>query len=111
MAMYYRNFTPHEICIEGYFTFRFPSEGVARVEQTCMEVGHHGGYPLRKIQQGEIIGLPDPIPAVLFIVSPLVMQANEKAPHKRYDLVSADTGETARRDANGRIVAVTGFCV
>ena len=54
----------------------------------------------RPVLYGEVEGLPEPQPGVLYIVSMLVAQRVMRA-----DVVSPDSGPTAIRE-NGQIVAV-----
>jgi len=57
---------------------------------------------------GEIEGLPDPQPGVVYIVSMVVRQAAQA--QGRTDVVSPDTSpQGAIRDEQGRIIAVRGF--
>lgn len=59
-----RNYTPHTITLAGDTRTVLPSEGVARVD----------GLPL-----GPVVGLPDPRPGVLYVVSIIVA---ERLPHR-----------------------------
>lgn len=58
------------------------------------------GVPVIVARTGDIVGLPDPAPDTIYVVSMPTAQAA-----RRPDVVSPDTGPTAVREA-GRIVAV-----
>ena len=80
-----------------------PSGQVARVAATAREVAKVGEIPIVATEFGEIIGLPEPEPGVLYLGSTLLAQAAARA--GRTDVVSPDTGPTAVRDG-GQVVAV-----
>lgn len=79
------NLTPHAINIVGNQTITIPASGqVARVSMTTTSAGTHEGIPLVRGSYGEVVGLPDAQPGVLYVVSALVRAA---IPH-RTDLAS-----------------------
>jgi len=102
------NLTPHEIRVvkDDCEVIIPPSGGVARVKTEQVEVGSIDGIPVVKTEFGEVEGLPDPEPNTIYIVSSIVAQA---VAGEREDVVAPDTGPTAIRDENGRIVAVRRF--
>ena len=76
---------------------------VARVAATSRAVTTVGEIPIVATEFGEITGLPEPKPGVLYLGSTLLAQAAARL--GRNDVVSPDTGPTAIR-ANGQVVAV-----
>jgi hypothetical protein len=74
-----------------------PSEGVARVEMRRERVRSVEGIEVYREYPGDITGLPEPSPGVIYVVSRMVLDAARRA-----DLVAPGTPE---RDAEGRIVA------
>jgi len=84
-----------------------PSGIVARVAVEQREVGVIDGIPVVESVFGEVEGLPEPQDGVVYIVSTPTMLAARKM--GRTDVVSPDTGPTAVRDTEGRIVAVRRF--
>jgi len=84
-----------------------PSGHVARVAVEQREVGVIDGVPVVESVFGEVEGLPEPQDGVVYIVSTPTMLAARKM--GRTDVVSPDTGPTAVRDEEGRIVAVRRF--
>lgn len=118
------NLTPHAIMYrvgEGR-DITFPAAGtVARVamvdtpaERDLYDYGFCGAgdggqdFAFRVVTQtpGPVEGLPDPESGTLFIVSRMVLDAIRG---NRRDVVAPDTGTTAMRDAQGRILGVTRF--
>lgn len=100
------NLTPHSITIrtpEGDTTIP-PSGSVARVATTEQVVGEIAGAPVVRRVFGEVQGLPDPEPDTIYIVSGFVREALGAL---RPDVMAPDTGPTAVRDQNNRIIAVT----
>lgn len=67
------NLTPHAIQIVGLAAI--PSSGVARCEVTSTLFGGHGGAVLIRAAYGAVVGLPDPVDGVMYIVSALVRAA------------------------------------
>lgn len=98
------NLTPHPITLirqDGSSITIEPSGTVARVasvEEVCGEVN---GVPVVCRQFGEVTGLPEP--GTPCLVSSLVLSAVPGRP----GVYAPDTGPTAVRDEQGRIVAVT----
>ncbi len=104
------NLTPHDIDVvkDGYVEGAhrvIPRSGeVARVESTYEDAGELNGFALVKREFGEIEGLPAPAPKTRYVVSGWVFDAAVK--NGRTDVICPDTGPSAVRDENGRIVAV-----
>lgn len=98
------NLTPHAINITGWGSI--PASGqVARVSSTHVCVAHTvEGIPVFSAGFGEVVGLPDPKPGTLFLVSGMVAAAA-----KRPDVVAPATGHPDVIRANGQIVSVPGF--
>jgi len=93
------NLTPHAlnlITATGTVTVA-PSGAVARCATTSAPAGEAEGVPLVRTSYGEVVGLPDPSPGTLFVVSALVRAA---VPH-RADVASP--GDLVR-DASGNVV-------
>lgn len=102
------NLTPHVIVIvnEDNQTIReYPSAGVARVASTSEVVGNIDGISVVKQALGEVVGLPEPVEGTVYIVSMPVSQAAKG----RTDIVGPDTGPTAYRTADGKIIGVRQF--
>jgi hypothetical protein len=102
------NLTPHAIVLEHEDGSRvtIPPQGVvARVESLEWECGRMAaGIPVVIRRFGRIIGLPlgdDPC-----IVSTIVLEAVKQQQAWRRNVFAPDTGGTAIRDGEGRIVAV-----
>jgi len=105
------NCTPHSITIadkDGNVIRTIePSGHIARVAVEQREVGTVDGIPVVESVFGQVEGLPDPEPGVVYIVStPTMLAARQMG---RTDVVSPDTGPSAVRDEQGRIVAVRRF--
>lgn len=97
-----KNLTPHAIHIVSLTSTDVirtiePSGPPARVTENLVSIGEFDEIPLTVPTYGHVVGLPDPEPGVLLIVSMLVKAAQ---PH-RADLVSP--GELVR-DQEGRII-------
>jgi hypothetical protein len=102
------NLTPHTVTIRG---LRFPPSGtIAR----CVEVIEDRGYisvggfsvPIIAKRFGQVEGLPDPEPGVLYITSALTAQVAWAA--GRTDV--ACPGDPVRDD-EGRIVGAKALCI
>lgn len=107
------NLTPHKITVItedenlNPHVHEFPPSGtVARVASNQTEVMRVNTIPVVKTEFGEVENLPEPQEDTIYIVSSLVAQA---LAGKRSDIVAPDTGPTAYRDEEGRIVAVRRF--
>lgn len=104
------NLTPHQVTVRtesGDRVFE-PSGQVARVTVSSVQTDEIDGIPVVSQTYGEIEGLPDPQPGVVYIVSMVVRQAAQA--QGRTDVVSPDTSpQGAIRDEQGRIIAVRGF--
>jgi hypothetical protein len=105
------NLTPHPVVIRinGHDVTVPPVKPAARVSTTEGIVGviSYEGFeiPLVESGYGNIIDLPDPKEGVFYIVSLVVAQ--RAVATGRLDVLAPDTGPTAVRDENGKIVAVT----
>lgn len=121
--MKYVNLTPHEVVIvkedcpnkvsngkdiEPYIITRIaPSGKVARVQTKRVKVSEIDGIPVYRTFFGEVENLPAPEKDTIYIVSILVLQAENRS-----DLVAPDTTpQSAVRDSQGKIIAVKGFQV
>ena len=96
------NATPHEIKMNDGRIFE-PSGILPRVNQTMSEFDDNG----IAIQSfGEVEGLPEPAPEVVYIVSAMVLSAAKD----RKDLVAPATNhKNTVRNEKGHIVSVPGF--
>lgn len=105
------NCTPHAIVLNDGRVFP-PSGSVARVSTSFALVAAIDGIPTYRNEAGQITGLPDSAPGVFYVVSAMVLDANNRAANRRADLVAPSTGHdsTVRNEA-GHIVSVGGFVV
>jgi hypothetical protein len=97
------NLTPHDInvIVDGDVTV-IPRDGtVARVNQISTVVDKINGIPVSVVRFGDVVGLPDPVPGVIWIVSALVKQAVNRS-----DVVSP--GELVR-NSDGNVIGCKGF--
>ena len=105
------NCTPHAIVLNDGQTFA-PSGSVARVSSDFALVAAICGIPTYRNEAGQITGLPAAAPGVFYIVSAMVLDANNRAPNRRTDLVAPSTGHSSTvRNEAGHIVSVGGFVV
>ena len=106
--MKFVNLTPHDITvIMGDQADRktFAKSGdIARVSQETTVVRTVDGINISTATFGPVVGLPEPSPDTLFIVSAMVKSA--KQPFFRTDLVSP--GDLVR-DAAGVVIGCKGF--
>jgi hypothetical protein len=106
------NLTPHEMVIydeEGKnVILRIPPSGkIARVATDSRIIGKVDNIPVRKTVYGEIIGLPDPRPNTIYLVSTVLLMALKEKGIHRPDVLSPDTtSDSAVRDEQGRIIGV-----
>jgi len=103
--MRFVNLTPHKIVIrtaEGDIEIE-PSGMIARAITVETPAEPINGIPTIRRDFGEIKGLPAPEPDTVYIVSSIALSAVGS----RNDVVAPDTGPTAIRDEEDRIVAVT----
>ena len=106
------NLTPHEIVIvdeEGAEIVSFSASGtIARVATSEKEVGvwnYDGDYIAIVVgEKGEVTGLPED-KDVQFLVSGMVLDA--LGPEYHNIAFAPDTGASAIRDSQGRIIGVT----
>ncbi len=100
------NLTPHALNVvtSGGVTTIKPDGTVARCATTSTPAGEAAGIPLSRTTYGKVIGLPDPVPGVIFVVSALVRAA---VPH-RGDVASP--GDLVR-DAAGNVIGCRGLVV
>lgn len=105
-----KNATPHEIMLvdaDGAVVRKIEASGiVARCTASQTEAGEIEGTPIVKSVFSEVSGLPEPDGETIWIVSSLAGQA---LVGKREDVVSPDTGPTALRSPDGKIVGVRRF--
>lgn len=107
------NLTPHPVTLRvGDKDVTMPPSGqVARVaarEDVVGDLEVEGlRVPVVFRTLGEVEGLPEPEDGTAYLVSALVLEALAKAGTPRADVFAPDTGASAVRDAQGRIVAVT----
>jgi hypothetical protein len=95
-----RNLTPHDVVVQRPDgQVRIPSEGVARVLDRARDDSAIDGVPIVALSTGGVVGLPEPEPGVLLLVSRVLALAVTD----RTDLVFP-FGEI--RDDSGRILAV-----
>lgn len=95
------NLTPHEITVMwDSGVRRFPSQGVARVDDLAADSDSIDGIPVVSVSPFDIYGLPEEEEGTVFIVSRILAQA---LVGEREDLVFP-FGEI--RDDRGRIEAV-----
>ena len=100
-----RNCTPHPINLQGAEELTFaPSGVIPRVSTIEVEAENVDGIPTVSQSTGDVEGLPEPQAGVFLVVSGMVFQASN-----RQDLLAPDTGKTAIRDEQGRIIAVKRF--
>jgi hypothetical protein len=105
------NLTPHPIrVVVGEKEIVLPPSGqVARVSQEYRSIGtlvfEGANIPVVAATYGDIAGLPNPEPGVLYATSLLVAQAAWAT--GRLDVLAPDTGAGAIRDNEGKILGVT----
>ncbi len=104
------NLTPHDIHIyskdgdvrtEFIRTFK-PDGTVARVSVVTWKVGMMDDVPMFKSKTGEVVGLPNPVPGTVWIVSTMVREAVKG----RMDVASP--GELIR-NSKGEVVGCIGL--
>jgi len=105
------NLTPHDITVETASGERitFSRSGqIARVEmETVVVPSPVDDIPAVVTRPRGIVGLPEPQPNTIYLVSGVVLSALEAMGADRVDVVAPDTGpESAIRDEAGRIIAV-----
>jgi hypothetical protein len=104
------NCTPHAIVINDDGPTFPPSGIVARVANEFKFSTVVGGYLVSTVETGAITGLPAPVEKTHYIVSAMVLEANNRLPEPRTDLLAPATGHPQTiRDAAGHIVSVHGF--
>lgn len=100
------NLTPHDIKLNDGTVY--PATGkIARVANTFSNFC----CGISKVFYGEIENLPEPEDGVYYIVSAMVLAANNSKPRcrRRGDLVAPATGHPDCKRENGFIVSVPGF--
>ena len=96
------NATPHQIVLNDGRIFE-PSGILPRVSQIMSEFDNNG---IAVQSFGEVEGLPEPVPEVVYIVSAMVLSACKD----RKDLVAPATNhKDTVRNEKGHIVSVPGF--
>lgn len=100
------NLTPHTIILNNGTEFN-PSGKIARVSN----IFSNFCCGISKVFYGEIENLPEPEDGVYYIVSAMVLAANNSKPRcrRRGDLVAPATGHPDCKRENGFIVSVPGF--
>ena len=92
--MKFVNLTPHTLNVldeGGNVILSLPPSGeVARVDSRRTLVGYLGPVPVFKTEYGDVVGLPDPQPDTVFVVSTLVLTALASKGVTRDDVVAAD---------------------
>lgn len=98
--------TPHDIKLNDGTIYPI-TDRVARVENTFSNFC----CGISKVFYGEIENLPEPEDGVYYIVSAMVLAANNSKPRcrRRGDLVAPATGHPDCKRENGFIVSVPGF--
>lgn len=101
------NATPHNITvIRGGENVVFETSGIiARVSSSYTSMEPIDGFVIEHQTFGEIEGLPAEESGIFYIVSAMVLGAN----NTRKDLLAPNTGASAVRNEKGHIVAVQGF--
>ena len=106
------NCTPHALNIEGLGELR-PSGILPRVSKSFEDGLPLHGVRVRKniYDPAAVVGLPDPVEGLNFVVSGMVMDALNGLPAhmQREDVFAPDTGPDAIRNDKGHIVAVRGL--
>lgn len=105
------NLTPHPVVVyaqdRNEVILELPSVGQARCQQVDRQIGTvvHGSLeiPLYQSVYGEVSGLPEPKPGVIYIVSALAAQAVRG---QRDDVV---VPSQPVRDADGRVIGCRAF--
>lgn len=99
------NLTPHVVRVDASYphtgTTAYPTEGLARLEQTTAMICKIGPHAVASPVYGTVTGLPEPREGHYYIVSMVVAQALAE----RLDLVWPDSGPDANR-IDGQIHSV-----
>jgi len=106
------NLTPHAMHYDdGKLCRSFESDGSLRLEQQSVRTESIDGLQVVRTHYGKPTGLPEGVTAGdILIVSTLVgdcWEASKRPPQVK--VIVPDTGETCKRDSNGRIVSVSRF--
>ena len=100
------NLTPHDVVIrQRGKEVRIPSSGVIRLKEETQVIGEVeiNGMEIPLIEKKYVPVEFQPEPDKIYLVSTLVKQCFANVEN----VIVPDTGSTAIRDENGRIVAVT----
>lgn len=105
------NLMPHSVVLytaEGVKTFP-PSGSLARVRGEAVTIAQALGVEVIADHFSPVVGLPDPQPNTIYLVSGRVIYALSVAGDVRSDVLSPATSpkDGAIRDPNGRVVGVT----
>ena len=102
------NLTPHPVNIikDGTIYASYPSEGVARAEQTDKKIGSINDIPIYSTSFGVVTGLPRPTPYAFYIVSLATAQAAQRNGRAIGDLLITSHPV---RDENGMIIGCEAF--
>lgn len=99
------NLTPHPLIIldrDGK-SVSIPATGdVARVSSTDTVVGHINGITIHKVVFGDVVGVPDPRPDTVFLVSRMVKD-------RISDRDDVMVPGLAVRDSDGRVIGSNGI--
>lgn len=105
------NLTPHPVTLkvgdqEIVIQPTKPSARVSTIENVVGTVNYENlDIPIVESGYGDVMDLPEPAEDTIYITSLIVAQRAVAA--GRLDVVAPDTGSTAVRDAQGKILAVT----
>ena len=97
------NLLGHDVTISGYGTLS-KCDDPCYVETKQRIIGKVAGIPIAETHFEKIVNLPEPEEGVYYIVNRVSMSY---IPFDREDVFCVDTGQSAIRDENGQVVAVT----
>ena len=104
------NLIPHGVTIvdsEGHVCLEYPSEGSARIVSSSEDSSAVNGIGISQCTFQRVEGLPEPQEGILYLVSMPVAQICRA----RTDLICPDTGVTALRSEDKKVIGVRGFVV
>ena len=101
------NLTPHSLNLLGVdgVTVTIHSSGVARVSSTSTVIDTVAGFSVTRTVFGDVVGLPDHVDGVIYVVSTLVLSALAGS---RTDVYGPGP---LLRDAGGNVVGANGLAV
>lgn len=107
------NLTPHSLTVYGPAgVLELPASGtLARVRSTTGVISEVNGIPVNRVEFQPIVGLPDPQPGIIYLVSNIILTALRALRIHRSDVVAPATGpnDGCVRNAQGHVQAVTRF--